>query len=109
MSTIVDQHEHPKSSQCSLLLAHLGLQYEFAVQVGLHNCDKRGNPEERTDPLAGSPSFTFSLWCRTNKVVFMNNKQNKLQETELAMKKVDLEEIIEQVKEFRYLGSLISD
>jgi len=51
------------------------LQNEFAVHV--QSSDKRGNPKERTVPLAGSPSFTISLRCITNKVVFVNTYLKK--------------------------------
>ena len=56
------------SSKSSLLIANL--QYELIVQV--QSGHKRGNPMERNVSLAGSPRFTLSLRCITNKVVSTN-------------------------------------
>src|SRR6218665_2554872 len=63
---------HPKSK---VVYCSPNLQNEFAVHV--QSSDKRGNPKERTVPLAGSPSFTISLRGITNKVVFVNTYLKK--------------------------------
>src|SRR6218665_71195 len=62
-------------NQSKVVYCSPNLQNEFAVHV--QSSDKRGNPKERTVPLAGSPSFTISLRCITNKVVFVNTYLKK--------------------------------
>src|SRR6218665_150440 len=62
-------------NQSKVVYCSPNLQNEFAVHV--QSSDKRGNPKERTVSLAGSPSFTISLRCITNKVVFVNTYLKK--------------------------------
>src|SRR6218665_3686866 len=85
--TVSNKRTHNQSiNQSKVVYCSPNLQNEFAVHVGLQSSDKRGNPKERTVPLAGSPSFTISLRCITNKVVFVNTYlKNSIKTNEKAI------------------------